>query len=162
MPPSSFTVADAVAIATRAHHGQLDKSGHPYIGHPLRVMARVDGEHARMAAVLHDVVEDTAVSAQDLLDAGCPRAVVDTVLALTHRPNEPRVDYLARVVTDPVAVVVKRADIADNTAPERTALLDEATRLRLARKYEAALRFLDEHAHAQPPDATRARRPAWR
>ncbi|QTR04934.1 phosphohydrolase, partial [Saccharothrix algeriensis] len=113
----TFTVDDAVGIARAAHAGQVDKSGRPYLGHPLRVMGRVSGEHARMAAVLHDVVEDTAVTAADLLAAGCPAPVVDTVVALSHRPGEPQEDYLRRVAADPVAVAVKRADIADNTSP---------------------------------------------
>lgn len=139
----AFTVEDAVRIARAAHDGQVDKSGRPYIDHPLRVMRRVDGDHARMAAVLHDVVEDTAVTAADLLAAGCPPPVVDTVLALTHLPGESQEDYLSRVAADPVAVVVKRADIADNTSPERLARLDRATGERLRNKYARALHLLD-------------------
>ncbi|WP_367131300.1 HD domain-containing protein [Saccharothrix sp. HUAS TT1] len=139
----TFTVEDAVRIARAAHEGQVDKSGRPYIGHPLRVMERVAGEHARMAAVLHDVVEDTSVTAEDLLSAGCPAEVVSTVLALSHRDGETQEDYLARVLTDPVAVEVKRADIADNTSPDRLARLDPATRDRLRAKYARALLILD-------------------
>lgn len=139
----TFTVDDAVRIARAAHEGQVDKSGNPYIGHPLRVMAGVSGEHARMAAVLHDVVEDTSVTAEDLRAAGCPAEVVATVLALSHRDGEAQEDYLARVLTDPVAVQVKRADIADNTSPPRLALLDPATQERLRAKYARALDFLD-------------------
>lgn len=138
----TFTVDDAIRIARAAHDGQVDKSGQPYIGHPLRVMGRVTGEHARMAAVLHDVVEDTSVTAEDLLAAGCPAGVVATVLALSHRDGEAQEDYLARVKADPVAVVVKRADIADNTSPPRLALLDEATQERLRAKYARALGIL--------------------
>jgi (p)ppGpp synthase/HD superfamily hydrolase len=138
----TFTVDDAIRIARAAHDGQVDKSGQPYIGHPLRVMGRVSGEHARMAAVLHDVVEDTAVTADDLLAAGCPPEVVTTVLALSHRDGETQEDYLARVLTDPVAVQVKRADIADNTSPPRLALLDTATQDRLRAKYARALDIL--------------------
>ncbi|MFD1147332.1 phosphohydrolase [Saccharothrix hoggarensis] len=138
----TFTVDDAIRIARAAHDGQVDKSGKPYIGHPLRVMGRVSGEHARMAAVLHDVVEDTAVTADDLLAAGCPPEVVATVLALSHREGESQEDYLARVLTDPVAVEVKRADIADNLSPPRLALLDTATQDRLRAKYARALDLL--------------------
>ncbi|WP_447006202.1 HD domain-containing protein [Saccharothrix isguenensis] len=138
----TFTVDDAIRIARAAHAAQVDKSGKPYIDHPLRVMARVSGEHARMAAVLHDVVEDTAVTDTDLLAAGCPPEVVATVLALSHRDGEAQEDYLARVRTDPVAVEVKRADIADNTSPARLALLDMATQDRLRAKYARALEIL--------------------
>ncbi|RKT53134.1 HD domain-containing protein [Saccharothrix australiensis] len=139
----TFTVDDAVRIARAAHDGQVDKSGRPYVEHPLRVMGRVSGEHARMAAVLHDVVEDTAVTADDLRAAGCPAHVVGTVVALTHRPGEPQEDYLRRVAADPVAVEVKRADIADNTSPPRMALLDPPSRARLRAKYARALDLLD-------------------
>lgn len=138
----TFTVDDATRIARAAHEGQVDKSGKPYIDHPLRVMGRVSGEHARMAAVLHDVVEDTAVTDDDLLAAGCPPEVVATVLALSHRDGEAQEDYLARVRADPVAVEVKRADIADNTSPARLALLDPATQDRLRAKYARALEIL--------------------
>ncbi|MEV0678148.1 phosphohydrolase [Actinosynnema sp. NPDC050436] len=146
MSGMTFTVDDAIRIARAAHDGQVDKSGEPYIGHPLRVMGRVAGEHARMAAVLHDVVEDTGVTAEDLTAAGCPEAVVGTVLALTHRSGESQDDYLRRVAADPVAVVVKRADIADNTSPPRIAVLDHPTQDRLLAKYARALTLLDEYA----------------
>ncbi|HET9141432.1 phosphohydrolase [Actinophytocola sp.] len=138
-----FTVEDAVRIARDAHQGQVDKSGSPYIGHPLRVMDRVEGEYARMAAVLHDVIEDTPVAAADLRTAGCPARVVDAVVALSKRPGEPQPDYLARVAADEIALIVKRADIADNMSPHRMARLDPATRNRLRTKYTEALAFLD-------------------
>ncbi|SDH38764.1 HD domain-containing protein [Lentzea fradiae] len=140
-----FTLEDAVAIATAAHDGQTDLSGHPYIGHPLRVMASVTTEHEKMAAVLHDVVEDTPVTAGDLLARGCPPAVVDAVVALSHLPDEPQEDYLRRVAANPLALTVKHADISDNLSPARVARLDPATRDRLRAKYARALRLLDEY-----------------
>ena len=139
-----FTLNDAIALATSAHDGQVDKSGRPYIGHPLRVMASVTGEHAQMAAVLHDVIEDTPVTADDLLARGCPTAVVDAVVALSHLPDEPQDVYLRRVAANPLALSVKRADIADNLAPARMARLDTALQERLQTKYANALRLLDE------------------
>ncbi|OLR95377.1 HD domain-containing protein [Actinokineospora bangkokensis] len=143
-----FTLEDAVRIAREAHAGQVDKSGRPYIGHPLRVMAAVDGEHRKMAAVLHDVVEDTPVTPADLLAAGCPPPVVAAVEAVSKRPGEAQADYLARVRADPIALAVKRADIADNSSPARLALLDAPTRERLRAKYAAALAVLGGPAPA--------------
>ncbi|RDI20174.1 HD domain-containing protein [Lentzea flaviverrucosa] len=140
-----FTLEDAIAIATTAHDGQVDKSGRPYIGHPLRVMASLTGEHEQMAAVLHDVIEDTPVTADDLRAHGCPAAVVDAVVALSHLPEEPQEDYLRRVAANPLALSVKRADISDNLAPARIAQLDEATQERLKAKYARALGLLDEY-----------------
>lgn len=149
-----FTVDDAVAIATHAHDGQLDKAGRPYIGHPLRVMAGVTerggGDHERMAAVLHDVIEDTTVTADDLRAAGAPPAVVAAVIALSKGPDEPQPDYLARVAADPIALAVKHADIADNSSPHRMDALDEPTRNRLRAKYAEALRLLSELTAAPP------------
>src|SRR2546430_12998170 len=139
----TFTLDDAIQSARRAHEGQLDKSGRPYIGHPLRVMGRVTGDHARMVAVLHDVVEDTSVTTDDLAQAGCPTDVVRAVDALSKRPGEDSAAYLARVAANELALLVKRADIADNCSPERMARLDEATRERLTAKYANALRLLD-------------------
>ncbi len=139
-----FTLDDAIALARRAHEGQLDKSGQPYIGHPLRVMSRVTGEHAQMVAVLHDVIEDTWVTADHLAAAGCPPEVVEAVIAISHLPGEPQRDYLTRVAANPLALLVKRADIADNSGPERLARLDARTRRRLTEKYATALRILDE------------------
>ncbi|RZS31433.1 HD domain-containing protein [Herbihabitans rhizosphaerae] len=141
-----FTVDDAVRIAREAHAGQTDKSGRPYIGHPLRVMARLDGEYERMTAVLHDVVEDTAVTLDDLAAAGCPPEVIAAVDAVSKRAGEVAEDYLARVAADPIALAVKRADIADNSSPERLSRLDEATRDRLRAKYSRALSLLDGYA----------------
>ncbi|HEY0640721.1 MAG TPA: HD domain-containing protein [Pseudonocardiaceae bacterium] len=141
-----FTVDDAVELARRAHEGQVDKSGRPYFGHPLRVMAAVTTDDERMAAVLHDVIEDTAVTATDLLAAGAPAAVVDAVLALTKQPGEPQPDYLARVAANPTALAVKRADIADNSSPARLANLDDATAARLRTKYAESTRILNSLA----------------
>lgn len=140
----TFTIDDAVAIAAKAHDGQLDKAGKPYISHPLRVMDRVRTEHERMAAVLHDVIEDTPVTADDLAAAGAPPEVVAAVVALSKSPGEPMANYLARVAADPIAAVVKRADIADNASPARIDCLDGPTQERLRAKYEASLRMLDE------------------
>ncbi len=139
-----FVLDDAIRIARAAHAGQVDKSGKPYIDHPLRVLARVKGAHAQMAAVLHDVIEDTSVTAADLRDSGCPEDVVVAVIALSKVPGEAMPEYLKRVAADPIAVQVKRADIADNTDPVRLAALEPETQERLRAKYAEAIRLLDE------------------
>jgi (p)ppGpp synthase/HD superfamily hydrolase len=139
----TFTLPDAVNLARRAHEGQIDKSGNPYIDHPLRVMTRMDNVAEQMAAVLHDVVEDTTVTIDELVQLECPTIVVRAVEALTHLPDEPQSVYLSRVANDPIALAVKRADISDNLSPDRTALLEPSERERLREKYETALRLLD-------------------
>jgi (p)ppGpp synthase/HD superfamily hydrolase len=139
----TFTLDDAIQVARRAHEGQLDKSGRPYIAHPLRVMGALRDEHERMAAVLHDVIEDTDVTLADLTDAGCPAPVLAAVAAVSKQPGEDQETYLARVAANPIALAVKRADIADNMSPDRMARLDRATQERLHAKYTSALRLLD-------------------
>ena len=141
---SGFTLDDAIQLARRAHEGQLDKSGRPYIGHPLRVMGRLTGHRERMVAVLHDVIEDTDVTGEDLTEAGCPPEVVAAVLAISKHPGEPQDAYLTRVAANPLALAVKRADIADNLSPDRMARLDAPTQARLTAKYATALRLLDQ------------------
>jgi (p)ppGpp synthase/HD superfamily hydrolase len=138
----------ARALATAAHAGQVDKTGHPYITHPTRVAERVaalfpeapDGVVA--AALLHDVLEDTSTTAADLAAAGIPQPVIDAVDAVTKRDREPVETYFERVRSEPWAVMVKTADIADNTDPARVAQLDEDTRERLHTKYVRARRLL--------------------
>lgn len=142
-----------MALATRAHTGQLDKAGEEYIGHPLRVMetvartaapAGVDAIHAQMAAVLHDVVEDTDLTVGDLTAAGYPADVVAAVDALSHRDGEELEDYLARVAVDRIAVVVKRADMADNSDPVRLSRLPAERAQKLASRYVGRRRLLDD------------------
>ena len=108
------TIERAIEIAANAHAGQRDKAGQPYIFHPLRVMFRVNGEHEQMAAVLHDVVEDTAITIDDLAREGFPPEVLRAVEALTKLPGETRLEAAARAAADPVARKVKLADNAEN------------------------------------------------
>lgn len=141
-------VNEAKEIATRAHQGQLDKTGAPYIGHPERVAGHVeqhaaseDLEVARAVAWLHDVVEDTQISLADLARQ-FPADVVDAVDAMTKRADEERDAYYRRVRSNRIARAVKSADLDDNTDPARTAQLDPATRQRLAAKYDHARSML--------------------
>ncbi|WTW97809.1 HD domain-containing protein [Streptomycetaceae bacterium NBC_01309] len=149
----AFALDDAVAIARRAHEGQLDKGGKPYIAHPLRVMRAVEaeGEWHQMAAVLHDVIEDTDVTAADLRLAGCPDPVVAAVVALSKLPREPLEASMARAAADPIALVVKRADIADNRSEARLGQLDEATQTRLRAKYARSVTLLERYAEEYAP-----------
>ena len=108
------TIERAIETAATAHAGQRDKAGQPYIFHPLRVMLRVDGAHEQMAAVLHDVVEDTSVTLDNLAQEGFPSEVLRAIAALTKLPGETRLEAAARAAADPVARKVKLADNAEN------------------------------------------------
>jgi (p)ppGpp synthase/HD superfamily hydrolase len=115
------TLERAIELAARAHAGQVDKAGQPYVLHPLRLMLGVRTPHERMAAVLHDIVEDTDVTFEDLAAEGFPAEVVAAVRALTKTDGEKRVDAAKRAAADPIARVVKLADVADNMDLSRIA-----------------------------------------
>lgn len=135
--------AVARGIAERAHQGQVDKAGKPYIGHPARVVARLGTDEDEAVGWLHDVVEDTDLTLMDLRAAGMPESVVQAVDALTRRDREAPLDYYERVAANPLALRVKHADLGDNTDPNRLAALDDATRQRLLAKYRTASEVLD-------------------
>lgn len=108
------TLEHAIALAAKAHAGQVDKAGQPYILHPLRLMFAVQTEYERMTAVLHDVVEDTAWTLEGLLQEGFPAEVVEAVQVLTKTEGETRIDAARRAAQNPLARAVKLADVADN------------------------------------------------
>ena len=127
------TIEKALQIAARAHEGQVDKEGLPYVLHPLRVMDGVDGTAAKVVAVLHDVIEDTPVTADDLRREGFDEAVVAAVTCVTHRQGEPYADYVVRCKGDDVARRVKLADLGDNARLDRTILRPDRMEHDLAR-----------------------------
>lgn len=135
-----MTIEDAIAFAAQKHAGCGDKAGETYIWHPLRVALRLDDADDRMAAVLHDIVEDTGTALDDLRGRRVPEHVVIAIDHLTRRPEEN--DYLVfirRVKRNPIARRVKEADLLDNSDPVRLAKLDPETQERLRRKYSEAL-----------------------
>ncbi len=137
------TLEKAIEIAARAHAGHRDKAGQPYILHPLRVMLGVHSETARIAAVLHDVVEDTATTMADLRKEGFSGDVLAVVNALTHRKQESEAyaAYLARVKSNPTAIEIKLCDLRDNLDPGRLACVTAADEQR-CKKYRNAWQFL--------------------
>lgn len=150
------TLARALEIATEAHAGQLDKAGQPYLGHPLRVRDRVHGMSARVVAILHDVVEDSDWTLDDLAAEGFAAHVVAAVDALTKRPGEPLEDSMARVVGDDLARAVKCADLADNAALTRLADLGVVERRRLEEKYARSAAYLGTDLDAVRESPARA------
>jgi (p)ppGpp synthase/HD superfamily hydrolase len=140
------TIERALQIAAKAHEGQRDKEGLPYILHPLRAMMRVEGEDARIVAVLHDVIEDTPVTADDLRAAGFTEAVVAAVVCVTHPKGEPYADYVVRCKRNAVARRVKLADLEDNSRLDRTILRPERIDADVARlrKYVLSYKYLTD------------------
>lgn len=138
----------AVRIAADAHDGQLDKSGQAYLHHPLRVMAAVQqhGEHAQIVAVLHDVVEDSAVTFDDLRAEGFGDPLIQSLQCLTHSREEPYVDYIVRCKADHTARLVKLADLVDNARLDRVLLRPDSLPrdLRRIQQYALAYKFLTD------------------
>lgn len=157
------TLSDAIALAEFAHRNQVDKAGLPYIEHPRRVLEKVKAQGAlpyvQMAAILHDVTEDTKFTPQMLLGLGFPESAVQIVKLLDrgHSANlrDELMDswndwrhaelgknadeyYYEEIRKSPGARLVKLADIEDNLSPWRLAYLEEATQKRLQNKYARA------------------------
>lgn len=139
----------AEAIARRAHEGQVDNAGEPYIEHPRRVAERAAvlggpqwGAEAAAAAWLHDVVEDTDTSIEDLAAEGIPTDVLDAVALVTKTDGQVAEQYFAGIRTNRLALLVKTADLIDNTDPVRVGKLDAETRDRLGAKYARSLQLL--------------------
>jgi len=127
----------AIEIAAIAHTGQVDKAGAPYILHPLRVMLTRDNELERICAVLHDVVEDTEITFEDLRKQGFSEEVIVVLDCLTKRNGESYDDFIRRVLKNETACQVKLADIEDNMDLTRIENPSEKDRERI-RKYEKA------------------------
>ena len=115
----------AISIAVEAHRGQKDKVGQPYILHPLSVMARVDTESEKIVAILHDVVEDTKWTFEDLKREGFPNDLLQALDCVTKREGESYEDFIARSESNPIARRVKIADLEDNMDVRRIRLVTE-------------------------------------
>jgi (p)ppGpp synthase/HD superfamily hydrolase len=137
-------IEEAIRIAVEAHRGQKDRAGAPYILHPLRMLFRVHTDAERMAAVLHDVVEDTAWTLDDLRARGFPAEVVDAVDHLTRRPDESYERFVDRAAAHPVARRVKLADLEDNLDLRRIGTVSEEDAERLNRYLRAWRRLTAE------------------
>ena len=130
----------ALMIAIQAHSGQTDKQGKPYILHPLAVASQLDSLELKTIALLHDTIEDSWVSKEFLLENGIPEELVEVIALLTKPKDMPYEDYLRRVKQNPMALAVKKADLAHNTSPERAEGLNDHRKA----KYEMAKRVLAE------------------
>ncbi len=130
------TLEKAIEIAAKAHAGQKDKSGQPYIMHPLWLMQQFEDEEFQIVAVLHDVVEDSAFTLEDLATAGFAPAVIAGVEAMTHREGESYTAYIDRVQAHPIALRVKLADLEHNMDVRRLARFQDKDRDRLEKYHQ--------------------------
>lgn len=133
----------AIEIATRAHAGQVDKAGESYILHPLRVMLTRGTELERICAVLHDVIEDTDITFDDLHNEGFPEDVITVLDCLTKRDGEDYDAFIDRVLKNETACRVKLADLCDNMNLTRIQNPTEKDKERLQKYNKASERILD-------------------
>nr|WP_111298521.1 HD domain-containing protein [Paracoccus saliphilus] len=131
----------AIEIAAKAHRGQRDKAGEPFILHPLRVMHACSTEAERVVAVLHDLIEDSEWTLEDLRREGLAEDLVAAVDAMTRRKGESYADFVDRAARNPIARTVKVADLRDNLDMTRIANPTHSDEQR-SQKYLAALRTL--------------------
>ena len=115
------TLEKAISIAVTAHQGQVDKANKPYILHPLRLMFKMNSENEMIAAVLHDVVEDTDWTIEQLEVEGFNEEVIIALRLLTHDKKVPYKKYIEAIKTNKIALKVKLADLEDNLDIKRIA-----------------------------------------
>ena len=138
----SIDVAAARALATKAHEGQTDKAGLPYITHPERVALRMESPELQVIGWLHDTVEDTTLTVKDIAERFGPETAA-AVDAISRRDGEKWSDYLDRVAANPMARQVKSSDLIDNSNLSRLphVTLKDVER---QKKYNKALKKLLE------------------
>ena len=141
----------AIHIAMNAHMGQTDRGGEPYILHPMRVMVEQKTLETKICAILHDVVEDTEITLEDLRREGFSEAVLKAVEDITKIDGEDYEGYIERVARNPIARQVKLIDLLDNMDLSRLSRTDESDLRRLA-KYEKAKAYILEALQSEVID----------
>ncbi|MBE6751137.1 MAG: bifunctional (p)ppGpp synthetase/guanosine-3',5'-bis(diphosphate) 3'-pyrophosphohydrolase [Ruminococcaceae bacterium] len=133
----------ALKLCFEAHKEQVDKSGMPYVFHPFHLAEQMTDEVTTVVALLHDVVEDTEITFEDLEKQGFSEEIINTLKLLTHADSVPYMDYVAEIKTSKAATAVKLADLKHNSDLTRLSVVDEKA-LKRKEKYEKAIKFLSE------------------
>ena len=133
----------AMKLCIQAHKNQTDKSGIPYIFHPIHLAEQMTDEDTTVVALLHDVVEDTDYTLEDLASMGFHHRVLEALKLMTHEKAVPYMEYVEQIKGNPIAKAVKLADLAHNSDLTRLNTIDEKARARAA-KYAQAIRLLNE------------------
>lgn len=142
MPCNLGHLTSAMRLCTHGHQTQKDKAQNPYVCHPLRVAAAGEDLDQVVLGLLHDVVEDTVHTLDEIKQERFPEVIVEALDAISKREGETRETYLCRVAHNELATAVKYHDLNDNADPARLALLGTEEAARLAAKYEEAYELL--------------------
>lgn len=132
----------ALRVCFDAHRDQVDKTGLPYVFHPFHLAEQMDDEISTVCALLHDVVEDTPITFEDLLGMGFNENIIEVLKLLTHEEGVPYMDYVRKISTNSVAKKVKIADLKHNSDVTRLEVLNEYDLTR-NEKYSKALAILE-------------------
>jgi (p)ppGpp synthase/HD superfamily hydrolase len=150
----SNALEQAIQLALDAHRGQLDKAGAPYILHPLRVMLRFYSQDERITAVLHDVIEDSPVTLDELRRSGFSEKIIGALDSLTKRDGESYEQFIERAAANPLARRVKLADLEDNLNLLRLSSLQPHDLDRLGKYREAWARLTRREERGEETDFT--------
>lgn len=132
----------ALKLCFDAHKDQVDKSGLPYVFHPFHLAEQMQDENTTIAALLHDVVEDTDYTLDDLRAMGFGDEVVEALSYMTHDPSVPYMEYVKRIRENEIARKVKLADLKHNSDITRLNHIDQQA-LERVEKYAQAIRLLE-------------------
>ncbi len=133
----------ALKLCFDAHKNQVDKSGMPYVFHPFHLAEQMETEETIIVALLHDIIEDTEYTIEDLIKEGFDKTVVDAVALMTHADGVDYMQYIAAIKQNPIAKAVKLADLRHNSNISRLDVIDEKAYER-RKKYLEALEFLEK------------------
>lgn len=133
----------AMKIAFAAHKNQTDKNGIPYIYHPIHLAEQMADEKTICVALLHDVVEDTDITFEQLVREGFPDDIIEALKLLTHDDSIQYMDYVKEIKSNPIAAAVKLADLKHNSDLTRLDVIDEKA-INRAEKYENAISLLSK------------------
>lgn len=133
----------ALKLSFEAHKDQTDKSGMPYVYHPFHLAEQMGTEDTVIVALLHDVVEDTDHTLEEIREMGFPEQVLEALALMTHDKSVPYMDYVARIKKNPIAKAVKLADLRHNSDLSRLDAVDEEARSRIE-KYANAVKLLTD------------------
>ena len=132
----------ALKLSFEAHKNQVDKSGMPYVYHPFHLAEQMETEETVIVALLHDVVEDTDYTLDDIIAMGFSDSVVEALALMTHDKSVPYMDYVAKIKSNPIAKAVKLADLKHNSDLSRLDFIDEKSQQRV-KKYGQAIALLE-------------------
>ena len=133
----------ALKLCFEAHKEQVDKSGMPYVFHPFHLAEQMNTEETTIVALLHDLVEDTDYTIEDLVDMGFDKSITDAIALMTHADNVAYMDYVRAIKDNPIAKTVKLADLKHNSDLTRLETVDEKA-LSRREKYLKAIAILEK------------------